>query len=181
MSAHRADQGPRISTEFWADLAERAVKTAAQTAAAFLVGMSALSEVDWSQLGGVVGLATLLSVLTSLSSFGFGVPGSASLTAAVQLAAPPPVIHMNKAPSQPEPQPEPEPEPPEPEPRRLPDAGKAPPRWRVEADSPDGRMLRAIREVPPEPEPPKPTQEIPRLDEIEQQGWRYPPPPNYPQ
>lgn len=72
-----------MDKRFWLDTTERAVKTAAQTAAAFLVGMAALSEVDWGQLGGVVGLATLLSILTSLSSFGFGAPGTASVTASV--------------------------------------------------------------------------------------------------
>lgn len=63
---------------FWADTAERAVKTAAQTAVALLTvdGVN-LIQMDWRGFLAAVGLATLLSVLTSISSAGSG--NSASL------------------------------------------------------------------------------------------------------
>ncbi|GAA4175721.1 holin [Gryllotalpicola koreensis] len=50
--------------------AERAIKTAAQTAVASLaVGFTGILDVDWVGLGSVVGLATLTSVLTSVNSW----------------------------------------------------------------------------------------------------------------
>lgn len=55
--------------EYWIALAERAVKTAAQTAVALIgveqVGILAL---DWAQIASVVGTAVVLSVLTSIAS-----------------------------------------------------------------------------------------------------------------
>mgnify|MGYP001571591646 CR=1 FL=1 len=49
---------------FWAGVAERALKTAAQTAAALLAadGVNLLT-LDWTAVGATVGLATALSVL----------------------------------------------------------------------------------------------------------------------
>lgn len=51
--------------------AERAVKTAAQTAIASISTTAALDEIDWAVVGSVTGLATLLSVLTSVASISF--------------------------------------------------------------------------------------------------------------
>lgn len=63
---------------FLADMAERAVKTAAQTAVALLTASGvSLVHYDWTGFGSTVGLATLLSVLSSISSAGSG--NSASL------------------------------------------------------------------------------------------------------
>lgn len=54
---------------FWTAVAERAVKTAAQSAVALLsVDGMGLLDVDWSALASAVALATLLSVLTSVAS-----------------------------------------------------------------------------------------------------------------
>jgi hypothetical protein len=70
---------------FVKDLAERAVKTAAQTAVTVL-GAEQLNvlHVDWATVAGLTGGATLLSVLTSLASLKFGSTGTASVTNAVQ-------------------------------------------------------------------------------------------------
>lgn len=55
------------SRAFWAYSAERAVKTAAQSAAALLsVGYAGLLDVDWAGVASASGLAALLSLLTSL-------------------------------------------------------------------------------------------------------------------
>ena len=53
--------------EFWASTAERAVRTAAQTAIA-LIGTDqvGLLNLDWAQIGSVVATATVLSILTSI-------------------------------------------------------------------------------------------------------------------
>lgn len=63
---------------FWMDAGERAVKTVAQTAVALLSasGISLLT-LDWKGLVASVGLAGLLSLLTSIASSGSG--NSASL------------------------------------------------------------------------------------------------------
>ncbi|HEX5996286.1 MAG TPA: holin [Jiangellales bacterium] len=60
---------------FWVRLGERAVKTAAQSAAALLTadGLGLLA-VDWPQVGSIAGMAAVVSVLTSLGSAPFG-PG----------------------------------------------------------------------------------------------------------
>ncbi len=55
--------------KFWKAAVERAVKTFAQAAVAFLAaGLTGLLEVDWVQLASVSGLAALISVLTSIGS-----------------------------------------------------------------------------------------------------------------
>lgn len=61
---------------FWAATLERCVKTAAQAAVALLTtNVTGILEVDWAQAGSVVGLATVVSVLTSIASAGAGNPG----------------------------------------------------------------------------------------------------------
>lgn len=58
------------SRAFWQYAAERAIKTAAQTASALLsAGYFGLLDVDWTGVGSATALATLLSVLTSLQRF----------------------------------------------------------------------------------------------------------------
>jgi hypothetical protein len=64
---------------FWKSAFERAVKTAAQTLAAFLVADVALWDVDWEHGLGIAATATALSLLTSLGSAPFGPSGSPSL------------------------------------------------------------------------------------------------------
>lgn len=66
--------------QFWKASAERAVKTLAQAAVAFLAaGATGLIDVDWVQLASVSGLAALVSVLTSIGS-GAITDGSPSLS-----------------------------------------------------------------------------------------------------
>lgn len=68
------------SKQFWKASAERAVKTLAQAAVAFLAaGATGLINVDWVQLASVSGLAALVSVLTSIGS-GAITDGSPSLS-----------------------------------------------------------------------------------------------------
>ena len=56
---------------FWAACAERAVKTFAQSAVAFLAGAATgLFNADWVSAVSVAGMATVLSFLTSLASDG---------------------------------------------------------------------------------------------------------------
>lgn len=59
--------------KFWLHTAERALKTAAQTAAGLMSanGMGIL-DVDWPALASVAGLAFLYSVLTSVASVPIG-------------------------------------------------------------------------------------------------------------
>lgn len=73
---------------FAADLLERALKSAAQTAVLFL-GADKVNvlAVDWETVLGLSGGAALLSVLTSLASLKIGSSGTASLTNAVEPAA----------------------------------------------------------------------------------------------
>lgn len=55
--------------KFWIATAERAVKTGAQTAVAFLTAdVTGILEVDPIQAASVVGLAVVVSVATSLGS-----------------------------------------------------------------------------------------------------------------
>lgn len=55
------------SRTFWLGVAERAVKTMAQTLAALLVTGTVIWSVDWAQAIGVTATAVVLSVLTSLA------------------------------------------------------------------------------------------------------------------
>lgn len=74
-----------FSKVFLLDLAERSVKTFAQTLAALLgAGAVDLLKIDWSQRLSVSAGAALVSVLTSIASAGFGDKNSASLVEQVQ-------------------------------------------------------------------------------------------------
>lgn len=69
-----------LDKKFLEETIERAVKTAAQAGLAFfIVGETALSGVDWAQVGGVAGVAAIASVLTSIASEPFGPSGTPSL------------------------------------------------------------------------------------------------------
>lgn len=63
---------------FWLDATERAVKTAAQSAIGVLTATS-VDAIDWAAGLGVVGVATAVSLLTSLVSSNRGDTDSASL------------------------------------------------------------------------------------------------------
>lgn len=70
--------------KFWTDTFERAVKTAAQTLTGSLVVFTGLLDVDWVNSLSAAGLATLLSVLTSVGSSKTGDNESASLVGTVK-------------------------------------------------------------------------------------------------
>lgn len=68
------------SSSYWKSLAERAIKTFAQTLVA-LIGANAvaITDLDWWNLTAVSATAALVSVLTSLASTPFGPKDSPSL------------------------------------------------------------------------------------------------------
>lgn len=71
-----------FTTKFWRDLSERAVKTAAQSLGGALAGYAA-TGFSWEGALISAGVATALSVLTSIASSEIGDKGTASV---VQLA-----------------------------------------------------------------------------------------------
>jgi hypothetical protein len=82
---------------FWAATVERAVRTTAQAAIGVLTtNATGLAEIDWAAAGSVVGIATALSVLTSIAATGVGNVGP-SLSAEV-LTPPAPPIPADDAP-----------------------------------------------------------------------------------
>lgn len=71
---------PLFTATFWLDALERAVKTAAQTLIALVTtNATAVTELDWQEVGIATAVATGLSVLTSIVSSGIGEEGTASL------------------------------------------------------------------------------------------------------
>jgi Kef-type K+ transport system membrane component KefB len=58
-----------MTTAFWSIVAERAIKTVAQTGLAAITASGVLNamEIDWVAVGGVSLLAGILSVLTSVA------------------------------------------------------------------------------------------------------------------
>lgn len=68
---------------FWKAAAERALKTAAQTAAGILVGnATGLLDADWVGVASVSGLAAVVSILTSVGSDAITGGSGPSLTSA---------------------------------------------------------------------------------------------------
>lgn len=65
--------------EWTMDMMERAIKTSAQVAIATIGTSVSFGEVDWLMIASTVGLATILSVLSSLASVNFGSDGTASM------------------------------------------------------------------------------------------------------
>lgn len=57
---------------YWKAVAERAVKTAAQSAIALFAAGVTILDIDLTQAAAVVGTATLLSVLSSIASTHLG-------------------------------------------------------------------------------------------------------------
>jgi hypothetical protein len=69
-----------MTTMFFRNLLERALKTFAQALAATLVaGATSLLDVGWMQALSVAGFAALLSVLSSIGSAPWGDPKTPSL------------------------------------------------------------------------------------------------------
>lgn len=68
------------TASFWRASAERAVKTAAQSALAFfVVGQTDLLSLDWQAVLCGAGVGAIASLLTSLASEPFGTKGTPSL------------------------------------------------------------------------------------------------------
>ena len=65
--------------KFWIDTIERAVKTAAQAAIAVIGTSTLLGDIDWAVILSTIGVAALLSLLTSIASNGITGNHSASL------------------------------------------------------------------------------------------------------
>jgi len=57
-----------VTASFWAQTAERAIKTAAQTAAGAIGATAIVQDLDWQIVGGTAAIATVLSVLSSIGS-----------------------------------------------------------------------------------------------------------------
>ena len=80
---------------FWKALAERAVKTFAQAAAALLIaGATDLLQVDWKTVLATAGLTTLASILTTIGS-GAITGGNASLATGSEVTTPPGAIAVD--------------------------------------------------------------------------------------
>ena len=78
-----------FTAAFWKALAERAIKTFAQSAAALLVvGATSVIDIDWQFVLGTAGLTTLASILTTLGS-GVITGGNASLAQGSEVTTPP--------------------------------------------------------------------------------------------
>lgn len=71
-----------VNKTFWYDLAERAIKTAAQALLAVFVAGVTIMSVDWVDALAITGTAALVSVLTSIASAGVGSKDTASLVTA---------------------------------------------------------------------------------------------------
>ena len=56
-----------MKKSFWAGVAERATKTAAQTALAVVTTGTVIWNMDWAQAAGLAATAVAVSVLTSLA------------------------------------------------------------------------------------------------------------------
>lgn len=61
--------------QFWVATFERAVKTAAQAFVGSVGVTAVLSEINWEVVGGVTGVAAILSVATSIASIPVGGEG----------------------------------------------------------------------------------------------------------
>lgn len=71
------------TADFWKAIAERAIKTFAQAAAAMLVAAGVgLLDADWIAVASVAGMAAVVSVLTSIGSAA-ATDGSPSLASEV--------------------------------------------------------------------------------------------------
>ena len=68
-----------LTVAFWRDTGERAAKTFAQSLVATLAVATGLLDASWVDSLSVAGLATLLSVLTSIGSGRVAQTGTASL------------------------------------------------------------------------------------------------------
>jgi hypothetical protein len=60
--------GSLWSSAFWVAAIERAIKTAAQAAIAGTGTAAAFNDVSWAQIGMIVALAAVLSILTSIAT-----------------------------------------------------------------------------------------------------------------
>lgn len=66
------------SKAFWLDVTERAIKTFAQSLIATLAVGTPIFDLAWTEGLGIAATATVISVLTSIASYGVGDKGSAA-------------------------------------------------------------------------------------------------------
>ncbi len=64
---------------FFKDMIERAIKTAAETAIATIGTTTLLNEINWKIVGSTVAVSTLLSILTSIISKPIGNKNTAGI------------------------------------------------------------------------------------------------------
>jgi hypothetical protein len=89
-----------FTRQFWMLTAERAVKTFAQALAAVLVASGAgVLSADWKAALSTAGMATVVSVLTSVASSRFGPNDSPSVVDGEPPTAPAPVSAVQPAPA----------------------------------------------------------------------------------
>lgn len=72
-------KGGYIIKTFVKDMLERAIKTAAQSAIAAIGTATVMEGVNWTYILSITGMATVMSVLTSIASANFGEKGTAGM------------------------------------------------------------------------------------------------------
>lgn len=71
---------PLFTGVFWLDVFDRVIRTAAQTAVALItVNATELGDVDWNEVGSVVALTVILTILTSIATAKVGDTGTAAI------------------------------------------------------------------------------------------------------
>lgn len=68
-----------FTPKFWADAIERVIKTAAQSCIGAIGATAMITSLDWGVVGGTVGIAAALSLLTSIASAPVGDSGTGSV------------------------------------------------------------------------------------------------------
>jgi hypothetical protein len=137
-----------VSGAFWAQTAERAVKTFAQSAIALLTGQGiGLLDINWQHVLSVAGLAAVVSVLTSVGSGPFSQNGTPNLVRGNSVAAPAAAKLV----------PQPAPQQPAAAKPAKPAAPPAPPAAAKPAEPPAAAKTAAVKKAPAKKAAPRPT------------------------
>lgn len=73
-----------MNTTYFLDIIDRAARTAAQSVIGVFVAGATVMTVDWAATGAIVGTATLVSVLTSISAYGIKGNDNASMVRGIR-------------------------------------------------------------------------------------------------